>query len=405
MNTMYYILIVVIVLVVAIDLYLKKKNKKSESTDVDSYTNNKKKKKGNYFNILIYAFLFSIICGVVYLHIQHQSIRNQFEINLKSVSELLKQNKYDYCDSLVTQNKEDLINNSNANNLKYKLNGRYYNSSDLIFSADSLIELIDVLKKDYTLEQEKRKHKQKVIDLTEMAIKTFKIGVEKKEIFDLSRQLYSSKKKLFSILKSLLKIDNKNKFALYHLSNFNLRLASEARFEISDDLQERWVLQKKYLLESEKYALMLVDFYPEYWGGYNLLSSLNHNYYYINNLRRQHDLLEDYIDLDSYLRKCIKYFDSVIEKIGSPINNNEKETLINGYERCAISNKNLGNCVLAYNNVLSALDYGEVFVDNSKYLETKFLSFNRKFKYFCQFDPNNYKNLVNIDGDCFMFEY
>lgn len=403
MDKMYYILIGVIVLVVAIDLYLKKKNKKSDSTDVDKFIEPSKKKKKNYFLIIFLAFLFISIGCVTFLHMQHQSIRNQFETNLKSVAELLQENKYDYCDSLVTQNKQDLINNSKANNIKYKLNGTYYNSSDLIYSADSLTKLIDVLKKDYTLEQENRKHKQKVFDLTEMAIKTFKIGVEKKEIFDLTRQLYSSKKKLFSILKSLLKIDNKNKFALYHLSNFNLRLASEARLEISDDLQERWVLQKKYLLESEKYALMLVDFYPEYWGGYDLLSSLNNNYYHINNLRRQHDLLEDYIDCDSYLRKCIKYFDSVIEKIGSPINNNEKEILISGYVRCAQSNKNLGNCVLAYNNVLSALDYGEVFVDNSKYLETKFLSFNRKFRYFCQEDPNEWKNLVNFDGNCFRF--
>ena len=105
MDKMYYILIGVIVLVVAIDLYLKKKNKKSDSTDVDKFIEPSKKKKKNYFLIIFLAFLFISIGCVTFLHMQHQSIRNQFETNLKSVAELLQENKYDYCDSLVTQNK------------------------------------------------------------------------------------------------------------------------------------------------------------------------------------------------------------------------------------------------------------------------------------------------------------
>ena len=239
MNPIYYILIGVIALVVAIDLYQKKKNEKSDSTDVDKFIEPSKKKKKHYFLIILLAFLFISIGCVTFLHMQHQSIRNQFETNLDLVPELLQNNQFDYCDSIIKQNKNDLKNKSKANQLKHNLNGSYYKSQDLINTADSLLELIVLLKKDYELGEEKRKLKEKINDLINKAIKTFKIGVDETRRLRISNQLYKTRKKLFPLLKSILKIDSKNKFALYHLSNFNERLASEARFEISDNLEEQ----------------------------------------------------------------------------------------------------------------------------------------------------------------------
>lgn len=394
MDKMYYILIGVIVLVVAIDLYLKKKNKKSDSTDVDSYSNIKKKKKRNYFNILLYVFLFSIICSVVYLHIQHQSIRNQFETNLKSVAEILQENKYDYCDSLVTQNKQDLINNSKANNLKYKLNGTYYNSSDLIYSADSLIELIDVLKKDYAVEEEKRKkreqerNKRKEINsLIDSFIKNkdtkFGRGYSAYRLSE--RSGYESFKllefDLFPFLYKILKLDNKNKFALFHLGEMNAILAKSILFDPSNRK-----LCFDLIAKAEVYGKKLIELYPKYWGGDKILYDVNHVEYELSEVS-QNEL--------TYARIMRSYSTNIIEKIGEPKNNWEKAVLFITYNNRANCNDILSDYRALYYDALYISNFGETFVDHNKYIESKPYAngvSGRYRNYGSAWDPNDYQD-------------
>jgi len=382
MNPMYYILIGVIVLVVAIDFYVKNKNKKSDSIDIDKFKESPKKKKKNSTLFISLAFLFTILSAMIFLHIQHQSVRNQFETNLESISELLENHKYDYCDSIVKQNKTDLINNSNANKLKYNFNVRYYNSSDLIYSADSLIKLIAESKKDYAIEKEKRKKKEQERKLRKeinSLIDSFIRNKDKKfkTAYGLwNKEEYQLWKDLFPILYKILELDKKNKFALFHLGDISATITTGLRFN-KDDRQ----LCYELLFKAEEYATKLLKFYPKYWGGDKIFTRVNNMKYQLDKTKTVN------------LNLMRSYATNVIEKIGVPKNNWEKAVLLMIYQDRAFSNEGLRDYRAVYYDALYLSKVGEIFVDKKKYLESKvYTKPNNSYVYFWAWDPIDYQD-------------
>ena len=391
MNYIYYILIGVIALVIAIDFYVKSspsywhdkissanKNKKSDSTDIDKFKESVKKKKKNSTLFFCLAFLFTILSVMIFLHIQHQSVRNQFETNLESISELLENHKYDYCDSIVNKNKTDLINNSNANKLKYNFNGSYYKSEDLINYSDSLIRLIVELNKDYAKKEKKRKQNEKINNLIDSFItkknklyRTFPYSYlhNPKEEFEL---LW--KNDLFPILYKILKIDNKNKFALYHLGDINAT--------IGHSIKNR-ELANKLLREAEGYGKKLLEFYPKYWGGDKILAKVNHAYYENDNRLVN-------------VRVMRSYSTNVINKIGVPKNNWEKAVLFMVHGDRIFANQELDNYRAIYNDALYLSQIGEIFVYQGKYLESKVFNYGGSgtsvYRNYGSWDPSDYED-------------
>ena len=160
---------------------------------------------------------------------------------------------------------------------------------------------------------------------------------------------------LFPILYKILEIDKKNKFALYYLGYINHSLAAVNKSEN---------LRYKFFNEAEGYGDKLLEFYPKYWGGYKILMEVNlQRYRWNKNTNKENPNIN--------IRVMRSYATDVINIIGVPKNNLEKNVLLEAYNHRCFANEELDNYRAIYNDALYLSQIGEIFVDENKYLESK----------------------------------